>query len=75
MATLSLFRRFRSAPAVGRSFVLVLAHPLRLAEGARSRRALRRLDDRLLDDIGLTREAADREAAEPAWNAPLHWFG
>ncbi|OYW58339.1 MAG: hypothetical protein B7Z10_02335 [Rhodobacterales bacterium 32-66-7] len=42
---------------------------------ARSRRALRRLDDRLLSDIGLTRAEAVAEARRPLWDAPLHWRG
>lgn len=37
------------------------------AERARQRRALRHLDDRLLDDIGLTREQAQKEASKPFW--------
>jgi uncharacterized protein YjiS (DUF1127 family) len=36
-------------------------------ERGRQRRALRRLDDRLLDDIGVTRAAATREAGAPFW--------
>lgn len=40
---------------------------------ARSRRTLRRLDDHLLRDIGLTRSEAEAEAARPVWDAPLHW--
>ncbi len=39
----------------------------------RERRALAALDDRLLDDVGITRAQADREAGRPAWNAPPHW--
>jgi uncharacterized protein YjiS (DUF1127 family) len=42
---------------------------------ARSRRALRRLDDHLLRDIGLTRHEAETEAARTPWDAPLHWRG
>ncbi|WP_219929177.1 DUF1127 domain-containing protein [Albidovulum aquaemixtae] len=33
----------------------------------RSRRALERLDDRLIDDIGLTRAGRDHEIAKPFW--------
>lgn len=32
-----------------------------------ARQALARLDDRLLADVGLTREQARREAAKPFW--------
>ncbi len=34
----------------------------------RERRALARLDDSALRDIGLTREEADREAKRPIWD-------
>ena len=34
---------------------------------ARSRAALRRLDDHLLRDIGLSRETAERVASKPFW--------
>ena len=36
-------------------------------EKARQRGLLKRLDDRLLADIGLTREQAEREARKPFW--------
>jgi uncharacterized protein YjiS (DUF1127 family) len=45
----------------------------RLGDLIRSRRALRRLDDHLLRDIGLTRHEAETEAARAPWDAPLHW--
>jgi uncharacterized protein YjiS (DUF1127 family) len=35
----------------------------------RERRALARLDDHLLRDIGCSREEAARECAKPAWRA------
>lgn len=34
----------------------------------RQRRALSRLDDRALADIGLTREQANQEATRPIWD-------
>jgi uncharacterized protein YjiS (DUF1127 family) len=40
---------------------------------ARSRRALLRLDDHCLRDIGLTRHEAERESARAPWDPPLHW--
>jgi uncharacterized protein YjiS (DUF1127 family) len=40
---------------------------------AQSRRALRRLDDHLLRDIGLTRHEAESEATRVPWDPPLHW--
>jgi uncharacterized protein YjiS (DUF1127 family) len=36
---------------------------------ARQRRALRELDDRLLDDVGLTRADVRHEGAKPFWLA------
>jgi uncharacterized protein YjiS (DUF1127 family) len=48
---------------------------LGLAALARSRRSLRRLDDHLLRDIGLTRTEALAEANRQGWDAPLHWKG
>lgn len=39
----------------------------------RNRQALNELDDHALADIGLTRAAAEKEAARAIWNAPDHW--
>jgi uncharacterized protein YjiS (DUF1127 family) len=38
------------------------------------RRALARLDDHLLADIGLTPDAARIESERPLWDAPAHWY-
>jgi uncharacterized protein YjiS (DUF1127 family) len=38
-----------------------------MRERRRQRQALLELDDRLLRDIGLTREQAEREAHKPVW--------
>lgn len=46
----------------------------RLRAIGRSRQHLAQLDDRLLNDIGLTREDAAREAARRSWDAPRHWL-
>lgn len=46
---------------------------LHLGALARQRRALARLDDAALADLGLTRDAAAREAARPVWDVPSHW--
>ncbi|WP_170758588.1 DUF1127 domain-containing protein [Ruegeria lacuscaerulensis] len=39
----------------------------------RQRRNLARLDDRALEDIGITREQAEAEASRPIWDAPQFW--
>jgi uncharacterized protein YjiS (DUF1127 family) len=62
----------RNLAAPGRREV----HPLdalwrwivRTAETARQRRALARLDDRALRDIGLTRADVEAETAKPFWH-------
>jgi uncharacterized protein YjiS (DUF1127 family) len=37
------------------------------------RQALRALDERALNDIGITRREAEAEAARPFWDAPATW--
>ncbi|MCG7519286.1 DUF1127 domain-containing protein [Ruegeria sp. Ofav3-42] len=39
----------------------------------RQRQSLARLDDRALEDIGITREQAEAEAARFVWDAPDFW--
>jgi uncharacterized protein YjiS (DUF1127 family) len=39
----------------------------------RQRQRLLRLDDALLDDIGLTEDQAIAESRRPIWDAPPHW--
>ncbi len=39
----------------------------------RHRRQLRNLDDRMLQDIGITRREAREESQRPFWDAPDHW--
>ncbi|WGW02202.1 DUF1127 domain-containing protein [Tropicibacter oceani] len=50
-----------------------LAAILRWQAVARQRRALARLDDAALRDVGLSREEARQEAARPFWDAPENW--
>lgn len=45
----------------------------RRLEQHRTRRALRRLDARLLADIGLSETEAAHEARRRIWDAPDHW--
>ncbi len=46
----------------------------RRLELRRQRRALSRLSDQLLTDIGLTRAEAEAEARRSLWDAPGHWL-
>ncbi|WP_424831179.1 DUF1127 domain-containing protein [Ruegeria sp.] len=46
----------------------------RLLSLSKQRRDLARLDDRALEDIGVTRAEARAEAARPLWDAPNHWL-
>lgn len=39
----------------------------------RQRRVLKALDDRALDDIGLSRDEAETEAGRRFWDAPESW--
>lgn len=39
----------------------------RALDRQRGRRELRRLDQRILRDVGLTREQVEQEAAKPIW--------
>lgn len=43
-------------------------------ELAAQRRQLAALDDALLEDIGLSRGDARREAARAPWDVPRHWL-
>jgi uncharacterized protein YjiS (DUF1127 family) len=58
---------------LARTLVHVPARLLAAAALQRSRQGLRRLDDHLLKDIGLTRAEAAAEADRSVWDAPLHW--
>ena len=40
----------------------------------RQRNALLRLDERLLKDIGISRDIAKTEGCRPFWDAPPHWL-
>ena len=39
----------------------------------RSRQALGRLDNAMLEDIGLSAKSAYEEAAKPIWDVPQNW--
>lgn len=57
------------------SLALMLRHFLTRRALRRDRRRLALLDDHLLRDIGVSREAALREADRSDWDAPDHWVG
>lgn len=40
----------------------------------RSRSQLARLDARLLDDVGIAKNVAQKEANRPVWDVPSHWI-
>ena len=61
-----------NAPAAKRSFSL-LTWIATAVETRRERVALSQLDAHRLDDLGLTREQAQREASRPIWDVPSHW--
>ena len=60
-------KRYRHLSLLARFQQLVATH--------RSRRALARLDARLLRDVGLTQDDARCEVQRPFWDVPLHWRG
>ena len=53
-------------------YTLKLPPLARWIEVMRQRRALARLSDAQLEDLGLTREDALEEAARPFWDLPGH---
>lgn len=69
------------APAAARKSHRRLAVPrlllslLAWRHEARQKARLRLLDDRLLQDIGVTRAEAEAEADRPLWDSPAHWRG
>ncbi|WP_424969495.1 DUF1127 domain-containing protein [Dinoroseobacter sp. S76] len=58
------------APRPARFSLPRLVHLLTLG---RTRKQLRGLDAHMLNDIGLSREAADRESERPIWDVPQGW--
>ncbi|WP_372885414.1 DUF1127 domain-containing protein [Shimia sp.] len=63
---------------LGRHAGLSLAKPPSLVQMAalrRQRKALARLDDMSLRDLGLTRSQVKAEAKRPVWDVPANWRG
>lgn len=54
----------------GRTIPAVRDWIMRTLDVYRERLELRDMDERLLRDMGLTREQADREASRPFWDHP-----
>lgn len=78
MTTVSLHQEFRSGPSArkqipGAGFGSVLARAADTAvtwlQRERDRRSLQALDDRLLSDIGVSRDEVEREVSKPFWRA------
>ena len=67
--TLSLSRP--STSTLGRATRRRPAGPARYLAVWRQRRALARLDDKMLKDIGISRAEATREAQRPIWDLPI----
>lgn len=60
-----------SLPATAEFALYVAVVMAKWSERQRSRRALRDLDDHLLQDIGVTRQEARVEAARPFWQGQV----
>lgn len=68
------FSRLRARAATGANDRKSLGDLALDADALRRQRLrLRDLDDRLLADIGLTRDEAQEEARRPLWDVPTHW--
>lgn len=59
----------RPTPSLSRIFSTIAT----IGEVRRQRAALARMDNHLLEDIGLTAREAQKEANRILWNAPQHW--
>lgn len=61
--------------ALARPRASLLSVLTRLRALSRERATLAQLDARALDDIGVSRGSAEKEAKRPAWDVPDHWHG
>ena len=61
-----------NAPAAKRSFS-PLTWLATVIQTRRERVALSHLDEHMLNDLGLTRDQAQREVNRPIWDVPSHW--
>ncbi|PVB59946.1 DUF1127 domain-containing protein [Labrenzia sp. 011] len=62
-------RRISRVPVVRPLLVFLRKRTSSWMQAARTRRQLRDLSDAALEDLGLTAEAARREAARPFWDS------
>lgn len=69
MTDFSLHKTRSLAPRLSIFGWLMAAHDV-----WRSRRQLASLDHDRLEDIGLTRRSAEKEANRPIWDVPAHWL-
>lgn len=63
--------RSRMGHRCSHSLISVIAETISLR---RQRRALAALDSRALEDIGVTKDMAQKEASKWFWDAPDHWL-
>lgn len=70
MTVSDLFLHARHQSRVAKFFSITRLFSLR-----RQRQSLGSLSDELLEDIGITREAAQHESERPFWDAPDYWIG
>ena len=70
MATQHSIRTF--APRIGNK-ASIFMRLKQVHDAWRQRRALARMDDAALADIGKTRTQALAEARRPLWDVPQHW--
>ncbi|WNJ98976.1 DUF1127 domain-containing protein [Thalassospiraceae bacterium LMO-JJ14] len=59
----------RVAPALAEAAMAHFVTQCEWQQRAEMRARMARLDDRMLDDVGLNREQVDAEAAKPFWKA------
>ncbi|WP_106744859.1 DUF1127 domain-containing protein [Yoonia maritima] len=68
--TVSVQSNIQCTPSQRRRITLRLREYLHIA---RQRHQLRRLDDHMLRDIGVSRHEAITEANKAPWDVPNHW--
>ncbi|PSL22352.1 DUF1127 domain-containing protein [Shimia abyssi] len=73
---MTLFSTFtRIFPATHGASAIGLSAIAKFAAVSRQRRALAKLDDAALLDMGLTRADVNAELKRPVWDVPSNWRG